>query len=255
MSAPSSRLPPPVVSRIAFVVLLLVLWEIGGRLGSELFIAPFSKVVTSGSEIFGEPEVQAALLTTAWELAAGFALSVAIGLALGLAVASSAFSQRSVYPLVLLLYAIPQVTILPLFILYFGSGPASKIAFGVSHGLFPIAINVVAGVQGIRPVLITSALSMGASRWQIFKRITLPYLVPSLFTGMRLATSATLLGVLLAELYVSSGGIGHFTSLFSENFQPDKLFALIGVLALMAILINEAMRTFERRMSRWRGSR
>jgi NitT/TauT family transport system permease protein len=252
MKGQTSRLPPPIVTRIAFVLLLLVLWEIGGRLGSALFIAPFSKVLTSGTEIFREAEVRAALMTTAWELAAGFVLSVAIGLALGLAVASSSFSQRSIYPLVLLLYAIPQVTILPLFILYFGSGPASKIAFGVSHGLFPIAINVVAGVQGIRPVLIASALSMGASRWQIFKRITLPYLVPSLFTGMRLATSATLLGVLLAELYVSSGGIGHFTSLFSENFQPDKLFALIGVLALMAILINEVMRAFERRMSRWR---
>ncbi|MGE0628271.1 MAG: ABC transporter permease [Hyphomicrobiaceae bacterium] len=252
MRQPGRALPHPILARIAFIALLLVLWEVFGRIGSDLFIAPVSKVIGSGSAIFEDPAVRNALLTTAWELALAFALSVAIGLCIGLAVASSGFTLRSFYPLVLLIYAIPQVTVLPLFILYFGSGPASKIAFGVSHGLFPIAINVVSGVQGIPSVLLASARSMGASRWLVFRRITLPYLIPSLFTGMRLATSATLLGVLLAELYVSSGGIGHYTSLYSENFQPDRLFALIGALALMAIMINETMRSLERRSSSWR---
>lgn len=252
MSEEHGGLPRPVYARVAFIAALLVLWEIGGRAGSELFFAPVSKVLADGREILGEPEVIQALVTTAWELGIAFALSVVIGLAIGLAVALNGFTYRTFHPLVLLVYAIPQVTILPLFVLYFGSGPPSKIAFGVSHGLFPIAINVIAGVQGIRPVLLASARSMGASRWLVFKRITLPYLVPSLFTGMRLATSATLLGVILGELYVSSGGIGHFTRMFTETFQPAKLYMLIAVLALFAILINETMRAFERRLSRWR---
>lgn len=252
MSEERSRLPAPIYTRIAFIACLLVLWEIGGRIGSDLFFAPLSKVITSGSAIFFEPEVVNALVTTAWELGIAFVLSVVIGLAIGLAVALNGFTYRTFHPLLLLIYAIPQVTILPLFVLYFGSGPPSKIAFGVSHGLFPIAISVIAGVQGIKPVLLASARSMGAGRWLIFKRITLPYLVPSLFTGMRLATSATLLGVILGELYVSSGGVGHFTRMFTETFQPAKLYALIAALALFAILINETMRAFERRLSRWR---
>jgi ABC-type nitrate/sulfonate/bicarbonate transport system permease component len=69
---------------------------------------------------------------------------------------------------------------------------------------------------------------------------------------MRLASTAALLGVLLAELYASAGGVGHFTRRFSETFQPDKLYALIGALALMAIALNEAMRRLERRFSKWR---
>jgi ABC-type nitrate/sulfonate/bicarbonate transport system permease component len=69
---------------------------------------------------------------------------------------------------------------------------------------------------------------------------------------MRLSLTATLLGVLLGELYVSSGGIGHFTRQFSDTFQPDKLFALISVLALFAIVINETMRRVERRFEHWR---
>jgi ABC-type nitrate/sulfonate/bicarbonate transport system permease component len=251
MSRAPFRLPPPWVSRALAVVLLLVLWEILGRMGSQLFFSPLSKVATSGVQIFADHEVLEALRTTAWILTLGFSLSVAIGLALGLAVAMSRFTYQTFLPVLLLLYAIPQITVLPIFVLYFGSGAASKIAFGVSHGLFPVAVSVIAGVQGIKPLLLTSAISMGASRWQIFHRITLPYLVPSLFTGMRLASTATLLGVLLAELYVSSGGIGHFTRRFGENFQPDRLYALIAALSLMAILINETMRMLERRVSRW----
>jgi NitT/TauT family transport system permease protein len=251
MSRARFRLPPPWISRALVVVLLLVLWEILGRMGSQLFFSPLSQVATSGVQIFVDREVLEALRTTAWILTLGFVLSVAIGLALGLTVAMSRFTYQTFLPVLLLLYAIPQITILPIFVLYFGSGSASKIAFGVSHGLFPVAVSVIAGVQGIKPLLVTSAISMGATRWQIFRRITLPYLAPSLFTGMRLASTATLLGVLLAELYVSSGGVGHFTRKFGESFQPDKLYALIAALSLMAVLINELMRMLERRFSRW----
>jgi NitT/TauT family transport system permease protein len=234
------------------VILLLALWEIGRRLGKPLFISPPSVVLTRGAEIFTQPGVRIALFTTFWELAVAFAIAVVIGLVVGLAIVARRSTYRNVFPLELVIYAIPQVTVRPLFVLYFGSGPPSKIAFGVSQGMFPIIINVVAGVIGVRPVLLTSAKSMGASRWQIFKRIKFPYMVPSLFTGMRLGMSATLLGVIIAELYVSSGGIGFYTLQFSESFRPDCLFALVGALALMAIIFNETVRRAEVRLSAWR---
>jgi NitT/TauT family transport system permease protein len=245
-------LPPVSITRVLLVILLLAFWEIGGRLGNPLFISPPSAVLTRGAEIFTQPGVQRALFTTFWELAVAFAIAVVIGLVVGLAIAARRFTYRNVFPLVLMIYAIPQVTVLPLFVLYFGSGPPSKIAFGVSHGMFPIIINVVAGVIGVRPILLTSAKSMGASDWQVFKHITFPYMVPSLFTGMRLGMSATLLGVIIAELYVSSGGIGFYTFQFTESFRPDRLFALIGALALMAIIFNETVRRAEVRLSAWR---
>jgi NitT/TauT family transport system permease protein len=245
-------LPPVTVTRVLIILALGVLWEVGGRYGNPLFISPPSSVLTNGLEIFQQPGVQNALFTTFWELAIAFVLATLIGLVLGLAVAATNFTYRSLFPIVMLIYAVPQVTVLPLFVLYFGSGPVSKIAFGVSHGMFPIVINVVAGMMGVRPILLTSAKSMGASRWQVFKRITFPYMVPSLFTGMRLGMSATLLGVIIAELYVSSGGIGFYTFQFTESFRPDRLFALIGALALMAILFNETVRRAEVRLSAWR---
>jgi NitT/TauT family transport system permease protein len=154
-------------------------------------------------------------------------------------------------PIVLLLYGTPQITVLPLFILYFGIGPASKIAFGVTHGIFPIVVTIVAGVQNIKPILLLSARAMGASRWQLFRWVIFPHMIPSFFAGMRLGMTGVLLGVLLAELYVSTAGIGYFTTLFTQNFDPTKLLGLISMLAAMAIVLNEIVRRAEIRFSRW----
>src|SRR5262249_48253453 len=95
--------------------------------------------------------VPAALRITFWELAVAFALSVAIGLTIGLAVGLQPFARKSFMPIILLLYGTPQVTILPLFILYFGIGPASKIAFAVSHGFFPIPQHPPPSVEEHQP--------------------------------------------------------------------------------------------------------
>jgi NitT/TauT family transport system permease protein len=246
-------LPRPGLARLGVIVLLFGIWEIAARFYvDKMFLSPPSNVFTSLQNVLMTNGVPAALRITFFELSVAFALSIVIGLAVGLAVGLSRFSQRSFMPIILLLYGTPQVTILPLFILYFGIGPASKIAFGVTHGMFPIMVTVVAGVQNIKPILLTSAKSMGASRWHIFRWVIFPHMIPSFFSGMRLAMTGVLLGVLLAELYVSTAGIGYFTTLFTQNFDPTKLLGLISMLAAMAIGLNELVRRAEMRFSRWR---
>jgi ABC-type nitrate/sulfonate/bicarbonate transport system permease component len=240
------------IARIAVIVLLFCLWEFAARfLVDPMFLSPPSRVFTSLPAVFDTRGVPAALRITFWELAVAFVLSVLIGLVIGLAVGLQPFARKSFMPIILLLYGTPQVTILPLFILYFGIGPASKIAFGVSHGIFPIILTIVAGVQNIKPILLTSARSMGASRWQVLRHVIFPHMIPSFFAGMRLGMTGVLLGVLLAELYVSTAGIGYFTTLFTQNFDPTRLFGLIAVLAAMAIVLNEIVRRAEAHFSRW----
>jgi ABC-type nitrate/sulfonate/bicarbonate transport system permease component len=235
----------PWVARVAVIVLLFCLWEIAARwFVDPMFLSPPSRVFMSLPAVFETRGVPAALRLTFWELAVAFALSVVIGLVVGLAVGLQPFARKSFMPIILLLYGTPQVTILPLFILYFGIGPASKIAFGVSHGFFPIIVVIVAGVQNIKPILLTSARSMGASRWQVLRHVIFPHMIPSFFAGMRL-------GMLLAELYVSTAGIGHFTTLFTQNFDPTRLLGLISVLAAMAIVLNEIVRRAEVHFGRW----
>jgi ABC-type nitrate/sulfonate/bicarbonate transport system permease component len=243
----------PGLARLGVIAALFGIWEIAARFYvDKMFLSPPSSVFTSLHTVFLTNGVPAALRITFFELFVAFVLSIAIGVAVGLTVGLNRFSHRSFMPIILLLYGTPQITILPLFILYFGIGPASKIAFGVTHGMFPIMVTVIAGVQNIKPILLTSAKSMGASRWHVFRWVIFPHMIPSFFTGMRLAMTGVLLGVLLAELYVSTAGIGYFTTLFTQNFDPTKLLGLISMLAAMAIGLNELVRRAEVRFSRWR---
>lgn len=243
----------PGVVRLGIVILILLAWEIAARWFMDpLFVSPPSRVFTSLVSVWDTSGVPAALRITFFELAVAFSIAVTVGLVAGLAIGLQPFARRSLMPIVLLVYGLPQITILPLFILFFGIGPASKIAFGVTHGVFPIVITVVAGVQNLKPILLVSARSMGANRWQILRWVIFPHMIPSFFAGMRLGMSGVLLGVLLAELYVSTAGIGYFTQMFTENFDPTKLFGLIAILAAMAIGLNEMVRRAENRFSRWR---
>jgi ABC-type nitrate/sulfonate/bicarbonate transport system permease component len=241
-------------TRRLIVLGALVLWEISTRLAgnSELIAPPSSIVRALFSDILSDAAIRSAIMLTLFEVVSAYALAIAVGLAMGLAIGSTNLSRRSLFPIVLLLYAIPQVILLPLFTLGFGIGPAAKIAFGFSHGVFPVLVNVVAGMRNVNPLYLKAARSMGARRRDIIRNVTFPHMVASFFTGLRLAMTMTLLGVILAELYVSTAGVGYFTKLFAETFDPAPLFALIGTLAIMAIGLNEIVRAVERRFTRWK---
>ena len=245
----------PGIARLLVIIGLLLFWEVAARFYADpLFLCPPSQAVGALKHIFSDPKIVNAIKITIYEVVAAFLMSVSVGMIIGLAVGLQGFTKQAILPVILLLYATPQATILPLFVLSFGIGPAAKIAFGVSHGIFPVIVTTVAGVQNLRAPLLRAAESMGASKIQVFTSIVFPHMIPSFFTGMRLGMTAVLLGVLLAELYVSTAGIGFYTRLFAESFSPPDLFALIAVLAAIAVTLNELCRTAERRFSRWNAS-
>ncbi|HEY4265199.1 MAG TPA: ABC transporter permease [Micropepsaceae bacterium] len=241
-------------TRRALVLALLIVWEIWARLSGNLeLIAPPSAIARAlFTDILSDGQIRAAILLTLFEVTCAYGLAIAIGLAMGLAIGATELARRSLFPIILLLYAIPQVVLLPLFMLGFGIGPAAKIAFGFSHGVFPIIVNVVAGMRDVNPLYLRAAQSMGARRADIIRDVIFPHMVTSFFAGLRLAMTMTLLGVILAELYVSTSGVGYFTRLFAESFNPAPLYALIGILAIIAILLNEIVRAAERRFTRWK---
>jgi NitT/TauT family transport system permease protein len=243
----------PAAARLGVVVILFVIWEIAARFFVDPnYLSPPSRVMFSIDDVLATKGVPQALRVTFYELAVSFVLAVVLGVILGLSVGLGRFAHRSFMPIILLLYGTPQITILPIFVLLFGIGPASKIAFGVSHGVFPVTILVAAGVQNIKPIYLVSARSMGASRWHILRHVIFPHMIPSFFTSMRLAMTGVLLGVLLAELYVSTAGIGYFTSVFTQDFDPTKLIGLVSILAAMAVVLNEVVRRAELHYGQWR---
>ena len=207
----------PALVRLGIVFALVVVSEFVAIRVGDMFLSPPSVVVAKGfASIFSEAKMVWAIRTTFWELGIAFVLSVVFGVLIGLPIGLHRPTYRAAYPLILLVYAVPQVT------------------------------------QNMRPVLLQSARSMGAAQAQLFRHVVLPHMVPSRFAGMRLAMTVTLLGVLLAEFYVSSSGVGYYAKLFTDSLDTTSLFALIVVLAALAVFFNEMVRRAEIRFRRWR---
>jgi ABC-type nitrate/sulfonate/bicarbonate transport system permease component len=243
-------------ARTAIVVALVVALEVYGRLFADpAFMQPPSEVLRAWFvTVLPDERIMSALGMSVFEIACAYLLSVVSGSAIGLAVGSTALSRQGFFPLILVLYAIPQVSLIPLFVLMFGLGSASKIAFGFSHGIFPVMVAVIGGMSSVPALYVRGARSMGASKLDIIRHVIFPNMVPSFFVGLRLAMTMTMLGVILAELYVSTAGVGYFTRVFAENYNPAPLFALVGSLAAIALAFNGCVRVAERRLSRVQSS-
>jgi ABC-type nitrate/sulfonate/bicarbonate transport system permease component len=242
------------IQRLLLLLCLVALWEVYARFFGDaaLIAGPSAIIQAMGPKIFGDPKVVAAVELTLFELAVAYGLSVVVGVVIGVAIGLTEFGRRGFVPVVVLLYAVPQVVLLPLFVLMFGIGPLCKIAFGFSHGVFPVIISTITGMRTVNPLYLHGARAMGASRFQTIRHVIFPNMVPAVFAGFRLAMTVTLLGVLLAELFVSISGIGYFTQVFAETFNPAPLFALITVLTVMAVALNELVRLVEARFTRWK---
>ena len=239
------------LTRWAIIVGIALFAEIYGRFFADpAFMQPVSAVVKAWVDpVLSDPRIVWALGLTVFEIGVAYLLSIFFGFLIGVGIGSTNLSRNSLFPIILLLYAVPQVSLMPLVVLIFGLGPVAKIFFGFSHGVFPIIVNVVAGMRNVNKLYMSAASSMGASRAEVIRHVLFPNMVPAFFVGLRLAMTLTLLGVILAELYVSTGGIGYFTRLYAESYNPAPLFALIGSLAIIAVIFNEIVRIAERRLT------
>src|SRR5262249_43617987 len=155
---------PTAATRWAVVLVLLVLWEVWTQAaGNPDLIAPPSAILKAlFTTILPDEDIRTAILLALIEVVMAYALAIAAGLAIGVLVGATDLGRKSLYPIVLLFYAIPQVVLLPLFTLGFGIGMAAKIAFGFSHGVFPVIVNVVAGMRNVNPLYVNAARAMGA---------------------------------------------------------------------------------------------
>lgn len=245
---------PEVRIRLGVLVALLALWELCGRflVDPSLFAPPSRVLAAWWPTVAHDPKISHALLVALAEILAAFVLAVVVGIAAGVAIGINNFGRITLFPFVLLLWGLPQVVFLPLVILIFGIGPPSRIAFGFTHAILPVIVNTVAGMRDVNPLYLEHARATGASRMQVLRHVIFPNMVATVFTGLRLAMTMTLLGVILAELFVSTNGIGNYTQIFADTLKPASLLALVLTLAVMAVALNELVRLVESHFTRWR---
>ena len=190
------------------------------------------------------------LRVTLTELAFAFSISATTGIALGYLISRSQYSIRVFEPLFAGIYSVPIILFLPLFVLFFGLGPASKIALGVTTSFFPIVLNTIAGFGYVDRVFVLSARSMGASETQLFRWVLLPAAFPVILTGLRIGFTVALLSILGSETIASLAGLGHRIVHLAEGMDIARMFAYITFAVAIALLLNTVVSTLEARARR-----
>ena len=238
--------------QVTFLVTLVLLWYFGTtRWGINPLLLPNPvKVWAELKDILATGEFLPDLQVTLSEIAIAFLISCTSGVTLGYLISRSQYLIRVFEPLLAGIYSIPIILFLPLYVLFFGLGPGSKIAIGTTISFFPIVLNTVAGFGYVDRIFITAARSMGASDVQMFRYVLLPAAFPVILTGLRIGFTVALLSILGSETLASLAGLGHRIVHLAEAMETARMFAYIAFVVVIAATLNSTVSALERRSKR-----
>lgn len=240
--------------RIAMLAGLLLLWEALPRAGliNPMLLPPLSDVLAALQAVLGRSDVHEAMAVTAAEVVVAFIVAVPLGAVIGVLLTENAYAGAVFRPMLFYVFSIPKSIFLPMFILIFGIGFPQKVAYAAFSTIFIVIMSTSAAVESVKADHLLVARSYGATRAQILRRVYVPSMLPILLEALRISMIFNFTGVMIAEMYASRTGIGHMIANWGENFQMPQLFAGVILLAVAAMLFNEAVRGMEVRFSSWR---
>lgn len=242
------------VLRVVALVGLVALWELVTRVGvvSPLFLPSPLGVLGEGWDMARSGQLLVHLATSLERLAWGFAVGALAGISVGVAVGFFSLADAVVQPVIAATFPIPKIALLPLLILWLGIGEASKVAVVALGVFFPMAINTYSGVRQADPVLIRAAVSFGAGRWSVIRKVILPSALPMVFAGLRLGAGIALLLLVAAEQIAADAGIGFLILQSGNLMETTRLMVGIVVLSLLGVLSTWGLAGLERIVIRWR---
>jgi NitT/TauT family transport system permease protein len=235
--------------KIALAVVFLTAWELvcRAKLVNPIILASPSDIIAalwvSGGEFIG------AFRLTLAEIAFAAALAWLIGIGFGLVIGLSPLGYGIFSPLLTGLFAVPLITLYPLFLVWFGIGPGSKIAFAVVAGSIPIALNTMEGVRMIDERYKRLAQSFGASPAQSYLRIYFPLSLPAILSGLRIGTALVVISVIVCEMLSSVDGLGFWISYNRTLFKTGHVYLGIALAMSCVFLVNFGLGRIERRFS------
>ncbi|MEV7963712.1 ABC transporter permease [Oerskovia paurometabola] len=236
------------------IVLFLVIWEVAPRVGlvDKVFLPPLSAVLESFWELLTSGELGKHVGTSLTRAGTGFAIAVLLAIPLGIAIGWWASVAQFLGPFLELFRNTAALALLPVFILVLGIGETSKITLVVYACFFPILLNTIAGVRTVDPLLVKSARSLGLPPVRLFQKVVLPAAVPTIFTGIRMAGTSSILVLIAAEMVGAKAGLGYLITYAQFNFQITNMYAGIIAISLVGVSINAVLVSLERHFSRWR---
>ena len=234
------------------ILIGLAIWEIAGRSTSAAFMVPFSTTMVRLWQLVAGGSFLTQFLDSAVLFLTGFVLAVAVGAPLGMLLARVRVLRVGIEPYIMVLYATPMVALIPFILSLMGFGFVPKVLVVFLFAVFPVLYNTVEGARSIKPELIEVAKSFRSNEWSLWREVMLPYTLPFIMTGVRQSIGRALVGMVAAEFFLSSTGLGQLIMGASQNFDTGGVFASIFIIGLIGVGLMRVGLKVEQHFARWR---
>src|ERR1700676_2057236 len=253
MSEPSEKWRERLLYLISPIGLLLI-WQIlvGLGFGDRRFIPTPSDIAARFWQLTLSGELAVNTLATLWRIAAGYVIGAVPAVAVGLFMAMFRPVRIFFDPLIAALFPIPKVALMPLFLLAFGFGDASKIALVAVGVFFPVIVNTYAGAANIEKIYWDVSRNYGASLWVMFTRIVFFGALPMIFAGLRIALAVSFIVLVAAEFVATKAGIGYLIWNSWELLQVDVMFVGIVTIGILGLITSVVFQEVERLAIPWK---
>jgi ABC-type nitrate/sulfonate/bicarbonate transport system permease component len=243
----------PLITGSAAVLVFLLAWEFMLPLTgvSRFFLAPPSAVADAAVRLFSSGEIYPHLAVSAYEVGMGLGLAILVGVPLGVLMGRVQFARNVGEPFLMALYATPSVALLPLLIIWFGIGAGSKIVLIFLGAVFAIVVNTEVGVRSVEARLVETVRSFTGNGWHVLTKVELPWALPFILAGMRLAIGRAMIMMVVAEMIMSSRGLGFLIMKFGSSYDTASLLVGIAVVVATSTALTQLLRLLETRLTPW----
>lgn len=238
---------------VAGLLLILAAWQIITMLQIyPTFIIPTPiSVVKRWFEVAQDGRLWLHTWTTVWQMLVGLSIGLGVGVLLGYLMAKSRTLEDVLSPVVLAFQSTPVVAYAPLLVIWFGSGPTSKIITSALIVFFPMLLNTIVGLRTVPPSLRDLMQSLRATRWQMFSRLEVPAALPVLFGGLKVSAVLAVIGVVVGEFISNNDGLGYLLNRARFDYDTPLVFVAILMLALIARVMYGIVSLLEQRALAW----
>lgn len=241
----------PALSIVTFLVAWQLFVDIRGI--PPIYLPSPTAIVRALVEMVEDGSLFYNLGATMLRIMAGFLLAAVVGIIVGIIMGMSRLFERIADPWIAALYPLPKISLIPLLIIWLGTGEAYKIVISAVTAFFPIVMSTYAGVRQVDRGLVKAAEDLGANRRQAQINVVLPASIPTIFAGLQLGMGVTIILVVAAEMIggSSTGGMGNLLIQAGQVMETEKVFAALVVLTLMGAFIIKGQQWLDRRLAPW----
>ena len=241
----------PALFRYGFVALILIVWEVVGPFVSPIFFSYPSKIAVAFYDLTASGELPYFLGQSLEVMIYGLSIAIVVGIPLGIAMARFRRLDWALDLPINALYATPLVAVVPLLVLWFGIYLKAKIIVVFLFAVFPVLINTYQGVRECDKNMIEVARSFRSTEWSMWRDVLLPFALPYIIAGIRLAIGRGLIGMIIAEFYTTITGLGFMITRYANMFEMDKTFVPVIVLMFLGVSLTTLLKWLGRRIAPW----